>query len=172
MNIDDRLRLQFEAQEFLFYEANLLDEQRYTDWLSLLTEDVSYWAPAVESTDDRSRTANRVGNAGETSYFEDDRATLAMRIARLGFPGAWAEVPPSRTRHFITNVLVSDSSGDEMTVTSNFFLFRSRLESEEDQYYGSRQDLLRRRDGSLKLAKRKIVLAQAVLTSRSITTFF
>jgi 3-phenylpropionate/cinnamic acid dioxygenase small subunit len=109
---------------------------------------------------------------GETAYFEDSRATLGMRVARLGFPGAWAEVPPSRTRHYITNILVTGEDETGISVKSNFFVFRSRLEAEEDEYFGSREDVIVRSGGNLKLSKRKIILAQAVLTSRSITTFF
>ena len=105
------------------------------------------------------------------AYFDDTRATLAMRVARLGFPGAWAEVPPSRMSRLVSNILVGEETNDGIPVRSNFNLFRSRLESEEDSYCGVREDVLRRVNGQLRLARRKIVFAQSVLTARSITTF-
>ena len=170
--IDDRIRLQFEVQEFLFLEAELLDRQAYAEWLELLDEDVVYWAPVVESVEFRNRSANRVADSGEMALFEETKATLKMRVARLSFPGAWAEAPPSRTRHFISNVIARSGSDGSISARSNFHIFRSRLEREEDNYYGSREDQFTRRDGVLRLVSRKIIVAQAVLTARSVTTFF
>lgn len=170
--IDDRIRLHFEVQEFLFHEADLLDRQAYAEWLDLLDEDINYWAPAVESVEYRHRAANRVAEAGQMAYFEDNKASLRMRIARLGFPGAWAEVPPSRSLHLVANVMAKINADGQISARSNFHVFRSRLESEEDNYYGTRHDLFCRRDGALRLRSRTIILSQAVLTARSITTFF
>ena len=169
--IDDTIRLHFEVQRFLFEEARLLDSQDYKTWLELLTDDVHYWAPAIESREARHRANNYVASAAEMAYFDDTRATLAMRVARLGFPGAWAEVPPSRMSRLVSNILVGEETTDGSPVRSNFNLFRSRLESEEDSYCGVREDVLRRVNGQLRLARRKIVFAQSVLTARSITTF-
>jgi ethylbenzene dioxygenase beta subunit len=171
-NIDDHIRLEFEVREFLHRESNLLDAQRYKEWLDLLTDDIHYWAPAIESVEHKYRSSNYVASETEMAYFDDTRATLGMRVARLGFPGAWAEVPPSRSCHYITNILVEGEEDGDISVRSNFMMFRSRLESEEDSYYGMRSDILRRDGDSLKLHRRKITFAQSVLTSRSITTFF
>ena len=172
MTIDDRIRLQFEVERFYAREAGLLDMQRYDQWLQLVTDDIHYWAPAIESVERRGSASNHIGGPGESAYFNDSRATLQMRADRLKAGGAWAEVPPSRMQRFITNISVEEESGDDISATSAFMLFRSRLESEEDVYFGRREDILRRSDGSLRLARRKIVLAQSVLTARSITTFF
>lgn len=170
MNTDLICRL--EVEDFLIREAELLDQQKYTEWLQLLADDVVYWAPAIESIEDRRQTFNRVGGPSDMAYFQETKTTLAMRVDRLSVGGAWAEIPPSRTCHFITNVMVESDAGAELTVRSKFFVFRSRLEVEEDTYYGSRLDVLRRTDGHFKIANRKIVLAQTVLKSRSISTFF
>ena len=40
-----RLLLTQEIAEFLYREADLLDERRYEDWLGLLAEDIRYWMP-------------------------------------------------------------------------------------------------------------------------------
>jgi len=170
MNTEILRRL--EVEEFLIREAELLDQQRYTEWLQLLADDIVYWAPVIESVEDRRQTYNRVGELHDMAYFHDTKKTLGMRVERLAVGGAWAEIPPSRTCHFISNVMVESDAGFELTVRSKFFVFRSRLEAEEDTYYGSRLDVLRRTDGQFKIASRKIILAQAVLKSRSISTFF
>jgi ethylbenzene dioxygenase beta subunit len=171
--MQDALLLRMEVEDFLAREAELLDEQRYGEWLTLLTEDVFYWAPAVESVELRRTTSNRVAELDGMAFFKDSLKTLHMRIERLAVGGAWAEIPPSRLCRIVSNVVVDPGATDgEYKVRSKFFLFRSRLEAEEDSYYGSREDVLRRVGGVLKLASRKIVLAQTVLKSRSITTFF
>lgn len=171
MTVQTRIVLAFEVQEFLFNEARLLDCQDYKAWLELLTDDIHYWAPVVESRETRHRAAHYIASEDESAYFDDTRATLGMRVARLGFAGAWAEVPPSRMTRLVSNVIVGDETPDGIPVRSNFYLFRSRLETEEDTYHGTREDTLRRVDGQLRLARRKIIFAQSVLTARSITTF-
>jgi 3-phenylpropionate/cinnamic acid dioxygenase small subunit len=40
-----RLLLVQEIAEFLYREAELLDERRYDDWLALLSDDIRYWMP-------------------------------------------------------------------------------------------------------------------------------
>ena len=40
-----RVLLKEEIEEFLYQEAELLDERRYEEWLSLLTDDVRYFMP-------------------------------------------------------------------------------------------------------------------------------
>jgi ethylbenzene dioxygenase beta subunit len=171
VSVAARMALAFEVQQFLYEEARLLDMQDYKAWLELLTDDIHYWAPVVESREARHRAEHYIAAPDESAYFDDTRATLAMRVARLGFPGAWAEVPPSRMTRLIGNVVAGEEGADGIPVRSTFFLFRSRLETEEDSYVGFREDVLRRVDGGLRLARRKIVFAQSVLTARSITTF-
>jgi len=51
-------------------------------------------------------------------------------------------------------------------------MYRTRGETEEDFYVGSREDVLRSVDGSWKLAKRKIVFDQNVLSAKNLSNFF
>jgi biphenyl 2,3-dioxygenase beta subunit len=93
-------------------------------------------------------------------------------VAKLNSGRSWAEDPPSRTRHLITNVRVVRDSGRELEVESNFHVYRTRLNSEESSWIGSRRDLLRRVEGSFQIADRKIFLEQTVLLSRNLSNFF
>ena len=101
-------------------------------------------------------------------------------LASLPAPGdgedsgmAWAEDPPSRTRHLISNVEVEPGEREsEVKVYSNFIMYRSRGETEEDFYVGSREDVLRNVDGSWQLASRKIVFEQNVLSAKNLSNFF
>ena len=35
------------CQDFIIYEAGLLDARRFRDWMGLFAEDGTYWVPAV-----------------------------------------------------------------------------------------------------------------------------
>ena len=109
----------------------------------------------------------------ELALFDEDKTTLAARVARLDTGMAWAEDPPSRTRHLVTNVEVEPcEGGGEISVYSNFLVYRSRAETEQDFYVGTRRDVLRRVDGAWKIARRWMVLDQAVLTAKNLSIFF
>ena len=104
---------------------------------------------------------------------DEDRQTLGARVARLDTGMAWAEDPPSRTRHMISNIEVEPGdTTQEIKVDSNFIVYRSRAETEEDFYVGARRDILRRVAGAWKIAGRKIILDQNVLSAKNVSIFF
>lgn len=168
---ESRLLLKLEAEEFLFMEADLLDSRRYEEWLDVLTDDVQYWMPIRRTTTAR-EVSREFTEPGGMAFFDDDKQTLTMRVQRLAVGRAWAEDPPSRTRRLITNVRVLGEDGGEVTVASNFQLYRTRLASEEDSWIGRREDTLRRVDGAFKLAKRHIFLEQTVILSQNMSSLF
>ena len=70
-----------------------------------------------------------------------------------------AEDAPSRTRHLITNIEVEEGdTAAELHVYSNYLVYSTRGETEQDFYVGQRQDVLRHVDGAWKIARRKIIL--------------
>ena len=170
-----RLLLKHEVEEFLFLEADVLDSRRYEDWLDLLTEDIHYWMPVRRTTTARD-VDREFTQPGGVAFFDDDFATLKMRVDRMLLGRAWAEDPPSRTRRLITNVRVvtGDGRGEgaEVTVASNFQLYRTRLDSEEDSWIGRREDVLRRVDGAFRLARRHVFLEQTVILSQNLSSLF
>ena len=104
---------------------------------------------------------------------DETRDTLLRRIERLDSGLAWAEDPPSRTRHFVSNVELEPTDNPaEIRAYSNFILYRTRGEREEDFYVGSREDILRRTGEGWLLAYRKIVLDQTVLSAKNVSNFF
>lgn len=171
LSMQERMQLKFEVEEFLFEEASLLDERRYEEWLHLLTEDIHYWMPIRRTTTAR-EVANEFTRPGGMAYFDDDKQTLTVRVQRMAVGRAWAEDPPSRTRHLLTNLRIIGLHGDEITTTVNFQLYRTRLNSEEDSWIGRREDTLRRVDGRLMLARRHIFLEQTVILSQNLSSFF
>jgi 3-phenylpropionate/cinnamic acid dioxygenase small subunit len=86
---------------------------------------------------------------------------------------AWAEDPPSRTRHMLSNIEVEPGdAASELKVDISFLVYRSRSETEQDFYVGARQDVLQHVDGAWKIARRKIILDQTVLLAKNGTIFF
>jgi 3-phenylpropionate/cinnamic acid dioxygenase small subunit len=178
------LNLIREIEQFLYREARLLDERRFHDWLQLLTDDIHYWMGS--RTNRYPKSSKAIAILDPTRYDEDDRtkedelaildedkATLDARVARLDTGMAWAEDPPSRTRHLIANIEVEPGNTEtELKVYSNFIVYRSRSETEQDFYVGARRDVLRRVDGGWKIASRKITLDQNVILAKNVSVFF
>jgi 3-phenylpropionate/cinnamic acid dioxygenase small subunit len=171
LDLAQRMVLKFEVEEFLHREASLLDERRLEEWLALCADDIHYWMP-IRRTTTAKEVANEFTKPGSMAYFDDDKKMLAQRIQRLQVGRAWAEDPPSRTRHIVTNVRVLDVNGDEIDIGVNFQLYRTRLDSEEDSWIGRREDRLRRVDGAFRLARRHIYLDQTVILAQNMSNLF
>ena len=173
-----------EVEQFLYREARLLDDRQFHEWLQLFTDDARYFmagrsnrypksSKAIAILDPGRYVESDVTGEDELALFDEDKTTLAARVARLDTGMAWAEDPPSRTRHLVTNVEVEPcEGGGELSVYSNFLVYRSRAETEQDFYVGTRRDVLRRVDGAWKIARRWMVLDQAVLTAKNLSIFF
>lgn len=171
LSLQERMLRTFEAEEFLSYEASLLDERRFNEWLDLLTDDIHYWMP-IRRTTTAKEVANEFTKPGDGAFFDDDKQMLTLRVQRLQVGRAWAEDPPSRTRRMVSNIRVLSIDGDDMLLTANFQLYRTRLASEEDCWIGRREDLLRRVEGRLKLARRHIFLEQTVILAQNMSNLF
>ena len=173
-----------EIEQFLYREARLLDDRRFREWLELLTDDIRYWMPvrsnrypvsskAISILDGARYEEEEVSKEGELAVMDEDKDSLTRRVARLYTGMAWAEDPPSRTRHLVSNIELEPGDKDsELKVYSNFIMYRTRGETEQDFYVGSRQDVLRKVDGQWKVAYRKIVLDQTVLLAKNVSNFF
>jgi 3-phenylpropionate/cinnamic acid dioxygenase small subunit len=143
----------FEVEQLYYREAELLDEGRFADWLDLFADDLVYWMP-TRTNRLRRQQALATAARGEAAFYDETKESLAWRIRRFDSGMAWAEDPPSRTRHLVTNVRVKHANlAAEYEVRSNFLVYRNRLEREENVFAGERSDLLRQIDGHLLLAK-------------------
>ena len=162
-----------EIHDFLINEAWLLDARSFDEWLDLFTDDVVYWMPGRYNPLDMTDPAHGVSRPGDLALFEETKETLHTRVARLATGLAWSEVPPSRTRHLVTNVQVEPiETESEVRVRSNFLVYRTQLEHDQDLFVGTRDDVLRKVNGGWKIARRTILLDQAVLSSANLSVFF
>ena len=168
-----KLITQNAIEQFLYREARYLDDREFEKWLDCYAEDVVYWMPERFNSLNMTDPADGISKPGDLALFEETKETLHIRVARLATGLAWAEVPPSRTRHLVTNVQVEPSDREfEVSVRSNFLIYRTQLEHSQDLFVGMRDDVLRKVDGKWKIARRTILLDQAVLSSANLSVFF
>ena len=164
--------LRHQVEDFFYAEAELLDDRRLREWLELFTEDAHYWMPVRHNPLERpADLAAEFSKPGESYYFDDNKETLRIRVERIYARTAWAEMPPSRTRRLISNVRVKQDDGGQIDVHSNFIVYRTRMEKDEDFFVGTRQDILRRVENGFKVSRRTIILDQAILGAKNISIF-
>ena len=156
------------AHQFLVEEAALLDAADYAGWLNLLCEDIRYVMP-VRVTTARGADFDSLADMG---HFDENMYALRKRVQRLATDHAWTEDPPSRTRHFVTNVRTFRHRTSELRVESSLLLFRSRGDTREpDLISAGRTDLLRETGDGLRLARREILVDESVLRTQNLAVF-
>lgn len=172
--LESALEVQYRVEQFLYREAHLLDTWAWSQWFELFAEDVRYWMPLRRNKLRRERGDGQLPDGLEMALIDDDHAQLHMRVQQMASGRHWAEDPPSRCRHLVTNVCVepSDPDAGEYAVRSNFIVYRNRLENEVDIWAGSRDDVLRRNGDSFLIARRTILLDQNVILSKNLSVFF
>ena len=110
-----------ELMQFYANEAWLLDRRRFREWLDQLTDYVFYFMPRRMNVH-RNDAARELSQPGDLAIFDDDKAYLTMRVERLETGMAWAEDPPSRTRHLVSNLVVEPLDGGEVKAKTAFIL--------------------------------------------------
>lgn len=161
--------LRREIEDFLYYEAELLDNGDLKQWLTLLDREIVYKVPVRTS---RERAAGH-GFSERGHHLLEDFGSLAMRVERLETEYAWSEDPPSLTRRIIGNVRVEAGENEfEIFVKSNVLLYRDRSDMIESHLIaGERHDILCRYQDGWKIKKRVIYLDQTLLRSHNLAIF-
>lgn len=167
------MTLKDQAEEFLYAEADLLDQRRFAEWLDLLTDDLVYFMPIRRNVKHGQHAAHENTREGEDiSWFEEDKWTLAKRVEQIQTGVHWAEEPLSRVCHMVSNVRILETKSDrEIVVGSRFLVYQNRNEYENYTLVGKRTDTLRKVGGAWKLARREILLDQSVLLAKNLTVF-
>jgi 3-phenylpropionate/cinnamic acid dioxygenase small subunit len=172
-----RLLLTQEVAEFLYAEAELLDERRHDEWLALLTDDIRYWMPMRRNVKSGEGEREFTREGRDISWFDEGKETLTRRVRQIQTGIHWAEEPQSRIAHLVSNVQViqatpSADAPQEVAAKCRFLIYRNRVETETDLLVGKREDVLRRDGEGWRIARRKIILDQNVLMSKNLTFFF
>lgn len=169
--------LRAEIENFFYAEAELLDDRRFGEWLDLLTDDLVYFVPIQRNVKfgQESQRQTRIGI--DVSWIEEDKWTLSKRVEQLETGLHWAEEPASRVSHLVTNVQIKEvrpslDAPNDIVAASRFLIYQNRVERETALFVGKRLDLLRRVDGTWKIARREVTLDQSVLLAKNLTVFF
>ena len=149
MTTTDKPTLREQVENFLFREAELLDDWRLDDWVALFTEDARYVVPTTDLPEGDPQR--------DLVFIDDDITRLRARAVRLNSRHAHREYPWSRTRRFVSNVRVAETGDGKLSVTANVMVYRFRS-GEGAPYVGSVHYTLRRDNGELKIAYRRAVL--------------
>lgn len=163
---------QHAVEQFLFREAELLDTWRLRDWLGMLTDDVTYRVP-IRIHKEVGDTGDRVtGVMADSFHLDESRTSLEMRVERIETGFAWAEEPPTRTRHLVGNVRVGDEDDRGLAVRSNLLLYHTRWDRPEYTVLSAeRHDLLRQDGDRWLLAHRWAVLDNTVVPTLNLSFF-
>jgi p-cumate 2,3-dioxygenase beta subunit len=152
-----------QVEDFLYFEAELLDGWKLDDWLALCDEDVGYYVPPNDKPD---------GDHRYTLFIiADDAVRLRERIIRLKDPNCHAEYPPSHTRRMISNVRITAVDGDIVSVNANFVIYRHRRQEPPREFVGRYRYRLRLRDGAFKIVERRAILDAEELGPRGSVSF-
>jgi 3-phenylpropionate/cinnamic acid dioxygenase small subunit len=168
----ERMLLLNSVSDFLYREADLLDERRYTEWLDMLAEDYQYSVPlrmnvAYGETDAREQT--RAGR--EICWFDEGKETMSLRVDQLNTGLHWAEEPVSRVSHLVTNIRLDAVELPEVEVSCRFLVYRNRVADETDFLVGRRKDRLRQVGDSWQVVRRELLLDQSVLLAKNLSIF-
>ncbi|MGO3891190.1 MAG: aromatic-ring-hydroxylating dioxygenase subunit beta [Paenalcaligenes sp.] len=105
--------------DFVYQEADLLDQQHYDDWLKLFTEDGYYWMPLAHGQTDPVLHA---------SLMYEDTLLLRIRIERLAGQRTFSQQPKSRCHHLLQRpqVVDFDAQATEHRVRTAFHYTETR----------------------------------------------
>lgn len=140
--------------DFIYQEAQLLDDARYREWLDLFTEDGRYWVPLLGARQSESEKSNSIA--------DEDRALLALRVERLDAGIAHSQQPASHSQHVLQapRLLEADESAGRFTLRTPFTYAESRGD-DLVTLHGHYVHQLRLVDGRLKIALKRVNLVNA-----------
>jgi benzoate/toluate 1,2-dioxygenase beta subunit len=140
-----------EIEAFLYEEARLLDDREFEKWVDLFTDDGIYWVPAKKG---------QANPHDHVSLFYDDKEIMTTRIRRLRHAKIHVQIPAAATVHLVSNVTFGEPDGvsGEVLVRSNFIMMEDRLGEERRLYGGRCAYRLRRVEGRLRIAEKRVDL--------------
>jgi benzoate/toluate 1,2-dioxygenase beta subunit len=153
---------QHRCEQFLLHEAQLLDEAKFDEWLSLFTGGAWYWVPSEPGQADPQNTV---------SLIYDDRRLLETRVRRLASPRMYSQEPRSRCSRLVGNVTIEDSEGRSTTVRSKFVMVEYRRDSQR-LFAGTAWHRLVQFEGAIRIAWKRVELVNCDAPMDGITQPF
>jgi 3-phenylpropionate/cinnamic acid dioxygenase small subunit len=137
---------------FIYHEARLADEARYSEWEALWDDDAMYWVPMSPDADPET----------QVSYIYDNRTRIRSRVAQLNTGVRHSQTPPSVLRRTVSNFEVTEvtgATGGTVTVASNFVLVEYRFAV--TLWAGRYLHTIRAAEGGLRLVGKTVHLVNA-----------
>lgn len=160
-----------EVTDWMLIEAELLDTRRDREWLeNMVSRDVVYQLPLRQVVE----RARGEGFQSQALHLNERWGSMMARVKRIETGFGWAEDPPSRVRHFISNIRVGQPTADgSISARSNLLIYRTRGEQTQPQLFsGERHDVFKRENGLLVLHRRSIYLDLTAIEAHNIAFFF
>jgi len=146
---DVGVETQLAVEKFLYRQAEILDEKRLDEWLTLFADDGWYWMPAE---------AEQVEGDGQPNIFWEDQGLMMMRNARNTHPRAHSQAPHNRLCHVVSNVIVESESSSGDIIARSRFHCAEYLRYEVRNFTGRYRHLLKKTDGGYKIALQRVDL--------------
>ncbi|BCJ85214.1 aromatic-ring-hydroxylating dioxygenase subunit beta [Effusibacillus dendaii] len=107
-----------QVEDFLYLEADLMDQWKLIEWSELFAENGQYLVPPIGYPD---------ADPNSTLFLiADDRFRLIEQAKRLMKRTAHVEYPHSTTRHMISNVRIEKITDGVAQVKCNFVAYRTK----------------------------------------------
>ena len=141
------------VRQFLYYEARLLDDRQWDEWLSCYSPQVVYWMPAWGDDDQLTRDPQK-----EISLiYYPSREGLEDRVYRIKTERSGASTPEPRTTHIISNVELMGESDEGLEVRYSWVTWSHRYQH-TDAYFGSTCCTLIEQDGRPQIVRKTVRL--------------
>ena len=137
--------------QFLYHQSELLDQQRWQDYIDLFADDGVYWMPV---------TPEQTEWQGSPSIFAEDKYMMEVRMGRVSHPTAWSQAPMWATSHVIGNVVIESESAGEWVVRSRFHMMELRRDTVR-HFGGTYRHTLVRVNGELRIKLQRVDMFNA-----------
>ncbi|KRB94605.1 MULTISPECIES: aromatic-ring-hydroxylating dioxygenase subunit beta [unclassified Sphingomonas] len=140
-----------QAEDFLYWEAELLDSGRYDEWLDLFTADGTYWIPSNPGQTDPYLAPSHA--------FEDD-LLRRVRVERFSSKYSYSLQPVPRSSRMLSNIRIEFHQPSCWTVRSNFLV--SQFHGDQThRFAGHYVHELVASAGNLRISSKRIMLLDA-----------
>ena len=141
--------LQREVEQFLYRQAEMLDDKQWQPYIDLFADEGVYWMPVQPQQTEWE---------GSPSIFAEDRLMMEIRKGRITHPNAWSQAPMWETNHLVSHVSLESVGESEIKVRSRFHFMELRRDNV--RHFGGRYQhwLLRQPDGSLRIKLQRVDL--------------
>jgi p-cumate 2,3-dioxygenase beta subunit len=147
-------------EDFLYLEADLLDDWKIEEWFALFAEGATYEVPPTSSEESDPATS--------LFYIADDYVRLRERVVRLTKKEAHSEFPRSQQRHMVSNVRIAGVKDGVAEVNCNFITYRAKR-GVVDTYYGKHVYRIDTRTEPFRILSKRSILGMDMLYPGKLT---